>query len=120
VVVNKNDLPVNAAPDLAAVEVSAKTGSGLDDLRHAIARELTGRESLRDTAPVSNARHIALLEGARAHLAAAANASGVDRAGEEFVLADLQAARAKLDEVVGARTTDDLLQHIFERFCIGK
>ena len=120
VVVNKTDLPVNAATDVPAVEVSAQTGSGLDELRHAIARELTGRESLRDTATVSNARHIALLEDARAHLIAAADAADVNHAGEEFVLADLQAARAKLDEVVGARTTDDLLQHIFERFCIGK
>jgi len=111
---------MHAAWDLSAIEVSAKTASGVDDLRQAIARELTGRESLRDTATVSNARHIALLEDARAHLVAAADASGVDGAAEEFVLADLQAARAKLDEVVGARTTDDLLQHIFERFCIGK
>jgi tRNA modification GTPase len=120
VAVNKNDLPLNAAWDASAVRVSAKTASGVDDLRQAIARELTGRESLRDTATVSNVRHIALLEEARAHLNAAADASGVDHAAEEFVLADLQAARAKLDEVVGARTTDDLLQHIFERFCIGK
>jgi len=39
---------------------------------------------------------------------------------EEFILADLQTARARLDEVVGARTSDDVLRHIFERFCIGK
>ena len=43
--------------------------------------------------------------------------TGIDA---DFILADLQAARARLDEVVGARTSDDLLQHIFERFCIGK
>ena len=39
---------------------------------------------------------------------------------EEFVLADLQGARGALDEVVGRRTPDDVLAHIFERFCIGK
>jgi len=39
---------------------------------------------------------------------------------EEFVLADLQAARACFDELVGARTSADILEHIFERFCIGK
>jgi tRNA modification GTPase len=120
VVLNKSDLPADAAWDVPAVEVSAKTGSGVGDLRHAIVRELTGGESLRDTATLSNTRHIALLEDARAHLLAAAAASGVDRATEEFVLADLQAARAKLEEVVGTRATDDLLLHIFERFCIGK
>ena len=100
--------------------MSAKTGAGVDELRGAIVRALTGRESLRDTAAVSNTRHIALLEHARASLAAAADASAVAGTPEEFVLADLQAARAKLDEVVGTRTSDDLLRHIFERFCIGK
>ncbi len=82
-------------------------------------RELTGRESLRDAAAISNTRHIALLEQARANLVAA-SASSLTATPEEFILADLQAARARLDEVVGARTSDDLLQHIFERFCIGK
>ena len=38
---------------------------------------------------------------------------------EEFVLADFQDARAALEEVTGQRTTDDLLAHIFSRFCIG-
>jgi tRNA U34 5-carboxymethylaminomethyl modifying GTPase MnmE/TrmE len=36
------------------------------------------------------------------------------------VLADLQEARAALEEVTGKRASDDLLTHIFERFCIGK
>jgi len=104
---------------LEGVEVSAKTGAGVDDLRRAIVRELTGRESLRDAAAISNTRHITLLEQARANLVAASESAAAS-APEEFILADLQAARARLDEVVGARTSDDLLQHIFERFCIGK
>ena len=36
------------------------------------------------------------------------------------MLADLQEASAALQEITGRRTTDDLLAHIFERFCIGK
>jgi tRNA U34 5-carboxymethylaminomethyl modifying GTPase MnmE/TrmE len=39
---------------------------------------------------------------------------------EEFVLADLQQAQAALDEVSGRRAPDDLLNHIFSRFCVGK
>jgi tRNA U34 5-carboxymethylaminomethyl modifying GTPase MnmE/TrmE len=39
---------------------------------------------------------------------------------EEFVLTDLQAARASLEEIGGARTNEDLLRHIFQKFCIGK
>jgi tRNA U34 5-carboxymethylaminomethyl modifying GTPase MnmE/TrmE len=36
------------------------------------------------------------------------------------VLADLHDARTSLEEVVGLHSTDDLLTHIFSRFCIGK
>jgi tRNA U34 5-carboxymethylaminomethyl modifying GTPase MnmE/TrmE len=36
------------------------------------------------------------------------------------VLADLQDARAAFEEVTGRRTPEDVLEHIFTRFCIGK
>ena len=39
---------------------------------------------------------------------------------EEFVLADLQDARAALEEITGKRAPEELLTHIFTRFCIGK
>ncbi|MBI4886421.1 MAG: tRNA uridine-5-carboxymethylaminomethyl(34) synthesis GTPase MnmE [Acidobacteria bacterium] len=120
VVLNKADLPASHSCSGAAVCVSARTGEGIDELRRAIARELTGSDAWRDTAAISNTRHIALLEQARDSLSAAARAAAENRAPEEFVLADLQAARVHFDEVVGARTTEDVLQHIFERFCVGK
>ena len=102
------------------VLISAKTGAGLDELRRAMVRELTGSDSLRDMAAISNARHIALMVEARASLSSAQEAARGGATPEEFVLTDLQAARARFDEVVGTRTSDDLLEHIFERFCIGK
>ena len=60
-----------------------------------------------------------LLERARESLtrAVAALASEVS---EEFPLLDLQEAGAALQEITGRKTTDDLLRHIFSRFCIGK
>ena len=126
VVMNKSDLP--AAFDGAMgrvgaggpISVSAKTGAGADELRRAIVRELTGSEALRDTAAISNVRHITLIEQARASLVSAEQAVGTGDTPEEFVLADLQAARARLEEIVGARTSEDLLRHIFEKFCVGK
>jgi tRNA modification GTPase len=81
---------------------------------------LTGGEPLQDTACISNVRHISLLAQARASLAAAASAAANGDTPEGFVLADLQAARTRLDEIVGVRTSEDVLRHIFERFCIGK
>ncbi|MGH9255641.1 MAG: tRNA uridine-5-carboxymethylaminomethyl(34) synthesis GTPase MnmE [Vicinamibacterales bacterium] len=118
-VANKSDLAEKAGFS-GSIAVSARTGAGLDDLRRAIVRELTGSQSLRDTAALSNTRHVALLEQARAALAQARQAAADGETPEEFVLADLQAARARLDEIVGTRTSEDVLQHIFERFCIGK
>ena len=122
IVENKSDLPnaASASRRKDAINVSATVGSGIGELRAAISSALAGSEPLRDTAAISNTRHIALLEAARDHLRNAAAAALADATPEEFLLTDLQAARAKLDEVVGARTPDDVLRHIFERFCIGK
>ena len=68
---------------------------------------------------ITNLRHIALLERARDALNRA-RTSLAARVSEEFPLLDLQEASAALQEVTGQRTTDDLLHHIFARFCIGK
>ena len=99
--------------------MSARTGAGLDGLRLAIVRALGGADPRATSPAISNIRHVALLEEARVFLdrgRAAARAG----AGEEFVAADLQQARERFDEIVGRRTRDDVLRHIFERFCIGK
>jgi tRNA modification GTPase len=104
----------------ATVSVSALTGNGFDKLRHAIAAALVGEERLRDAAPISNTRHITLVEQCRASLVAARDAATAADVPEEFLLTDLQASRACLDEIVGRRTSEDVLRHIFERFCIGK
>ena len=126
VVLNKSDLRNRsfAEPGFdvlsARVQVSALTGDGFDRLRQAISGALVGEERLRDTAPISNTRHISLLEQCRVSLVAARDAATAANVPEEFLLTDLQAARACLDEIVGRRTSEDVLRHIFERFCIGK
>ena len=103
-----------------ALRLSALRGDGLDELRTAIRTAVTGPEPLRDTAIVSNMRHVTLLREARDHVQQARVAAADERRSEEFILVDLQAARARFDEVIGRRTPDDVLHHIFERFCIGK
>jgi tRNA modification GTPase len=120
VVANKCDRPpVDDHRSVEALSISAETGSGLCELRAALAGILIGSERLRDTPAISNTRHVTLLEGARAHLVRARDAATAAMP-EEFVLTDLQAASAAFDEVVGTRTSEDVLRHIFERFCIGK
>jgi tRNA modification GTPase len=119
VVASKRDLP--AAWDEAAagaLAVSSLTDEGIGDLRGALARA-AGIDVLRDRAPIANLRHVTLLEQARAAVARAAASAG-DARPEELVLADLHEARARFDEITGARPQDEVLQVIFERFCIGK
>ena len=101
------------------MEISATTGAGIDDLRRRIVAALDVEPS-RDRAGVTNVRHVALVERAHAALARARDALSAHGGAlpEEFVLADLADARAALEEVSGRRATEDLLAHIFSRFCI--
>lgn len=108
--------PVGAA---GRVEISVRTGDGLDALRAAIATVLAGGGPQRDPPAVSNVRHAAILGRACAAIDRA-RAALDDAVPEEFPLTDLQDAAATLQEITGRRTTDDLLRSIFERFCVGK
>jgi tRNA modification GTPase len=123
IVANKADLAPawrDGAP-AAAVAVSASTGDGMDELRRRIAAALDV-DLLSDRPAITNVRHIALVQQAHDALTRARTAALDDGAtlSEEFVLADLQDARSALEEVNGQRTSDDVLAHIFSRFCIGK
>jgi tRNA modification GTPase len=119
-VANKSDLPPQWRDD-GAVRVSATTGEGLDELRQAIVSALD-EELLRDRPAMTNVRHIALVERAKDALTRARHAALADGGAmpEEFVLADLTDARAAFEEITGRRAPDDLLEHIFSKFCIGK
>ena len=103
------------------IGVSATTGEGLERLRHAILSALD-IDLLRDRPEITNVRHASLLERAHEALNRARGAAASEDGAmpEEFVLVDLQEARAALEEITGRRAPDDLLAHIFSRFCIGK
>jgi tRNA modification GTPase len=119
VAATKADLsPAWDSESLQALRVSALTDVGLSDLRRAIVKTLDIEPS-RDQAAISNTRHIGLMSRARTALMAA-RAAAAARTPEEFVLSDLHEARSAFDEIVGARTAEDVLQRIFERFCVGK
>lgn len=123
VVWNKIDLPpsqpLEPLDPVEAIAISVATGKGFDRLIEAIGKALGAGEELRDRPQVTNVRHAMLLERARESLMRAASALESE-VSEEFPLLDLQEAGAALQEITGKRTADDLLRHIFERFCIGK
>jgi tRNA modification GTPase len=128
VVVNKTDLPgridqawlPSNGPGCAVVKISAKTGAGLDGLRDQI-RALLLRPDFeaRETVLVTHLRHQTALQRTRDALTAAL-ASVDTKAAGELIAMDLRAAIDALGEITGAVSTDDILDRIFSKFCIGK
>lgn len=99
------------------IEISAKTGKGLENLRSA----LVSRANVASASGtlVTNARHAAALREAAASLSAVSD--GLDTGRPSDLLAeDLRAALASLGAITGEITTDEVLGEIFSKFCIGK
>ena len=101
------------------VDVSAKTGEGLNELRDAILAPFATRDAHDTGLLITDARHFDLLERARAALLSS-GALIEERASEEIVLVGLHDALRFLGEITGETTPDDILSRIFATFCIGK
>jgi tRNA modification GTPase len=103
-----------------AISVSALTGQGIDLLEEAIVETvLSGQVAASDVPVVSNPRHKERLSRALEHVGAALAAVQTGLT-EDLVAIDLAAAVHALGQVTGQTTSDDLLENIFGRFCIGK
>jgi tRNA modification GTPase len=123
VVANKRDLPHKWDPSSigAAAVVSARTGEGVEDVVRALHAAVGATTASEEVPLVTNIRHVQLLASAEAALGRASVAMAEPSAlPEEFVLTDLHEARHALEQVVGTHATDDLLEQIFSKFCIGK
>jgi len=123
-VANKIDLlspeQISALPHTQQdVIISAKEKFHIDDLKNkiyhtAIKDKLTGNETL-----VTNIRHLEALQKTEESLLRVLN--GIDGSiTSDFLATDIKQALHYLGEITGAVTTDDLLENIFSKFCIGK
>jgi tRNA modification GTPase len=99
--------------------MSALTGAGLDDLRHAMVQPFTTRDTSSSGFLVSDARHHDLLVRARAEIAQSLELLD-QKASEELVLVGLHGALRFLGQITGETTTEEMLTRIFSTFCIGK
>ncbi len=122
VVINKADLPQKLKPEtvsLASVKISAKKETGLDTLENRIAEmALQGRSQL-STDIVTNARHVRALE--KAYSSMESFLEGVERKeSPEFLSVELRDALDAIGDILGITTPEDILNHIFSNFCIGK
>ncbi|MBD1362476.1 tRNA uridine-5-carboxymethylaminomethyl(34) synthesis GTPase MnmE [Mucilaginibacter sp. ZT4R22] len=121
IVANKADLLTGAQiANLPkdAIVISAKEKQHIEELKQkiygaAIKEQLTGHETL-----VTNIRHLEALQKTEEALIRVL--SGVDSVTSDFLSMDIKQALHYLGEITGAVTTDDLLENIFSKFCIGK
>jgi tRNA modification GTPase len=118
-VLNKIDLKeVNGVK--SDVKLSAKTGEGISNLLNLLNEKALGNYSYSEkTAIVSNMRHYECIKRAKKNLLKARE-SAKNKMSGEFISLDVRNAENDLAEIIGEVTTDDILNNIFTKFCIGK
>jgi tRNA modification GTPase len=112
---------VDAAPAAKrrAVRLSARTGEGLDALRHALL-EQAGWHAAPEGVAIARARHVQALQSAGQHLQMAAAHLDALHPALDLLAEELRLAHRALGEITGEFTSEDLLGEIFGKFCIGK
>lgn len=118
-VLNKIDL-FKESPKPTDVKISAKTGEGIENLFIKLKEIAIGSESYTEkTAIVTNLRHHNCLKKSRENLINARE-SILKKMSGEFISVDLRNAEMNLAEIIGEMTSEDILNNIFMKFCIGK
>lgn len=119
-VLTKSDQRVVCDWDQQAIRTSSRTGAGLGELKEAMAAEL-----LADTDAESGVVFATLLRCRESLRTAAASLQqacelAAGGTGEEIIAAEIRTALDQLGQVVGAVYTEDILDRVFSRFCLGK
>ncbi|MEX2112783.1 MAG: tRNA modification GTPase [Pirellulales bacterium] len=119
VVLTKSDAPGCLEAPPGAIATSALSGSGLAELRTAIRAKLGETANGETAAQITADRCVDSLRAAGETLQRAGQLNRAS-AGEELIGSELRLALDELGKVVGATYTDDILDRVFSRFCIGK
>lgn len=106
-----------SAPDF--LFISAKNNQGIDSLKELILRNVNLHAINTDDVLISNIRHLEALQKTEASLNRVLE--NIDNpVTSDFLATDIKQALYYLGEITGQVTTDDLLETIFSKFCIGK
>lgn len=120
IVLNKGDLPENSDwKDFHGVRISCLTGEGLPELQKEILARIT-KQNLKPESPVAiNTRHRDCLRRAleSCDRATTAQAEGVS---PEYAAIHLNEALGAVGEVIGVVDVEQILDSVFNQFCIGK
>ncbi len=128
IVINKMDLPQkldmtqlnNVAEEFPLVTMSIKNEKGIEVLEEAIAKLFfEGQLQSDDLTYVSNARHIQLLKEAKGSIEEASESCDHGLP-VDMIAFDLRRCWELLGEITGETVSEDLLDQIFSRFCLGK
>ena len=123
-VLNKTDLSQRLdeeglPPDIPKVRISAKHGDGLEELKKAIEHSVVHDAAASEGIMITNLRHKQAIDTAKEALLRARAAIEASQP-YEIIALELRDSLDRLGEIVGAVTTDDILNMIFSQFCIGK
>ncbi|MEY4561784.1 MAG: hypothetical protein RLZZ618_1061, partial [Pseudomonadota bacterium] len=121
-VLNKCDVgeaALDAESEAQRVVLSAKTGTGLDDLRRLLLK-LAGWHAQPEGLFIARERHVQALRRTQHHLAMAQAQAASNDPALDLLAEELRLGHDALSEITGQFTPDDLLGEIFSRFCIGK
>lgn len=122
IVVNKIDLKTKLDKNLldSYIEISVKENIGIDKIKDKIKRLFNiGEISTNDMTYLSNARSIALLKKSLNNINDAINEINNNNP-IDIVELSLKESWNNLGEVIGETYTDELLDELFSRFCLGK
>jgi len=110
-----------AAPPASpgGLQLSAKTGVGLDTLRQRLL-QVAGWQSGSEGVFMARERHVQALQQTQAHLGLAQQHLAAQAQALDLLAEELRLAQNALGEITGEFTSDDLLGVIFSSFCIGK
>jgi len=112
-------MPSQKAQAPLPLVVSAKTGAGIQDLRHRLLH-IAGWQPAAEGVFIARTRHVQALQEARTHLQGASEHAARSDAALDLLAEELRLAHHALGRITGAFVADDLLGEIFSRFCIGK
>ncbi len=119
-VANKIDLlPDKPLLGGKTIAVSAKSGKGIEMLKRRLSETVLNGKQIEENTILTNSRHVEALQAALASLYKALEGLETNSTGE-LIASELRSAMNSIGEITGEITTDDLLQNIFGRFCIGK
>ncbi len=116
IIANKCDLITERKPD--TFYLSTVTKEGMEELKNKI-KQVVCDFSLDDTEFITNKRQQDCLEKSRESLTRALGAAEYGEL-QDLISIDVKQALMYLDELTGEVITDDILNNIFDHFCIGK